>query len=82
MSVLQQTLSAFLREARGDRPMVDVTRAGGPGMGNISHYETGKRLPNVTTLKWLCAFYGVSFDEALHLLQQARLERDLAAVGD
>lgn len=74
------TLGEFLRASRGTRSTLDVTRAGGPSSGNISHYETGNRLPSVPTLKWLCDHYGIAFDDALQLLQEARTKRDIEAM--
>lgn len=82
LTASENSLGTFLIEARGARKRLEVTRAGGPESPHLSRIERGERLPNVQTLKWLCDFYGVSFDEALHLLQAARLERDLAAVAD
>jgi transcriptional regulator with XRE-family HTH domain len=75
-------LAEFLREGRGGRPVLSVTRAGGPDRANLMRMEKGERLPSVPTLKWLCEYYGISFEQGLHLLQAARLERDLAAVAD
>jgi transcriptional regulator with XRE-family HTH domain len=51
-------------------------RAGGPV--NLHAYESGKRLPSAASLKWLCDYYGLPFEEALDLLQNARKIRDLA----
>lgn len=75
------TLHDYLRDARGTHTRLAVTRAGGPDSTNLSRFERGQRLPSVQTLKWLCDFYEVSFDEGLRLLQDARIERDLAAVA-
>jgi transcriptional regulator with XRE-family HTH domain len=71
----------YLRSARGSRPLLAIARAGGPDPSGVSRYESGERLPSLSTLKWLCDFYGLDFLDAIERLNRARTERDLESVG-
>lgn len=76
------TLGAFLRESRGTRTLSEVHLAGGPDQGNLSRYEREERLPQMSVLRWLCTYYGVSFDAATDLWGAAQARRARAALDE
>lgn len=61
------TLFLRLRELRGDRSQKDVARALGMTQPTYSRYEKGDREPDLSTLRILASYFGVTTDWLLGL---------------
>ena len=62
-----ESLGAKLRRLRKTRKLTQGQLADMVGIttGQICQYEIGDRKPSITTLEWLCEFFGVTASDLL-----------------
>jgi transcriptional regulator with XRE-family HTH domain len=56
-------LRCHLREARGKRPLREITETSGVQQAYLSQIETGRRLPKDSEIEGLTRAYGIPLDE-------------------
>jgi transcriptional regulator with XRE-family HTH domain len=64
----------LIRETVGLK-QVQVAERSGIAQSRLSHYESGRRVPDVRTLDRLLVFYGADLERLGHALEEVRGER-------
>jgi transcriptional regulator with XRE-family HTH domain len=64
---MKLTIGDKLRRLRKNRKLTQMQLADLIGIApcQISLYESNDRLPSITTLEWLCEFFGITASELL-----------------
>ncbi len=70
-----RSLAQLLRAARGTCSKYRVAKATGVAHGNLFGIEAGTRFPNERTLKVLCDFYGLDFEQVVLVSARDKLRR-------